>query len=653
MGRFLMKRLLKRMAVIISAALLCVFSAFESFAAPKAFADETDNLQEEFENINVLDDLKAMTVDGKAFDITDYAFDTTREVQIVSFTEFCYSFYADKQNNFGLYVYIWNPQGLNFVDDKLRNKISFTIGENNESLKEYTLSILNKSEEKGYEGLFYKLKIVLSSEERALILASLNSVSRQYAVRGIKLLQNGQATANAYTVSTTFTYSGYAAGYGSASSTEDTLSCSRSGNEILSLDVHQTYFRPKGTNGQNSYTHDQLMSVYFSIPNKVLDSYDRMSGVKCTWIKAFTDWAYVTGRHDLYEAYLEWIGKTGWIDGDPFLSGSTKFPYGFCASDLSGKAIVSCNYSGESAQNIINRLNYVFWTGSYAQDSADSYSVDREELYNWMLAYNEKYGQAGDKYIKVDYNEYAPFNENLFADSLLFTTEVVVSADEKKSLTDEYLTANWWQKIWHKTDVEYSTTFKDIEAIKKVTAEDMNYSDSALCEKLYIDENDIADFKKFYNLESLKGRTTFLMRFDVGEYQSIEVRQGKPDNDGQIVGFDDGDTNGYVFRENVYLNFNIIHCEFERNNEKIIIPVVANPIDVISSSRAPLYTKSDKEPPSPWEIIIALLCLIILIAIFMPILPSLVSLVIKILMLPFKLIGAIIKGIEKAFHKRE
>ena len=106
-----MKRLLKRIAVIISAALLCVFSAFESFAAPKVFADATDNLQEEFEQINVLDDLKAMTVDGKAFDITDYAFDTTRDVQIVSFTEFCYSFYADKQNNFGLYVYIWNPQG--------------------------------------------------------------------------------------------------------------------------------------------------------------------------------------------------------------------------------------------------------------------------------------------------------------------------------------------------------------------------------------------------------------------------------------------------------------------------------------------------------------------------------------------------------------
>lgn len=65
-----MKRLLKRIAVIISAALLCVFSAFESFAAPTAFADATDNLQEEFENINVLDDLEA----DEKFNIQRYPF---------------------------------------------------------------------------------------------------------------------------------------------------------------------------------------------------------------------------------------------------------------------------------------------------------------------------------------------------------------------------------------------------------------------------------------------------------------------------------------------------------------------------------------------------------------------------------------------------
>lgn len=54
-----------------------------------------------------------------------------------------------------------------------------------------------------------------------------------------------------------------------------------------------------------------------------------------------------------------------------------------------------------------------------------------------------------------------------------------------------------------------------------------------------------------------------------------------------------------------------------------------------------------------WKIIVGLLLLILLLVIFMPLLPTLVNIVIKILMLPFKLIGAIIKGIEKAFHKRE
>ena len=54
-----------------------------------------------------------------------------------------------------------------------------------------------------------------------------------------------------------------------------------------------------------------------------------------------------------------------------------------------------------------------------------------------------------------------------------------------------------------------------------------------------------------------------------------------------------------------------------------------------------------------WEKILALFLLLLLVILLAPLLPTLVSLVIKILMLPFKLIGAIIKGIEKAFHKRE
>lgn len=51
-----------------------------------------------------------------------------------------------------------------------------------------------------------------------------------------------------------------------------------------------------------------------------------------------------------------------------------------------------------------------------------------------------------------------------------------------------------------------------------------------------------------------------------------------------------------------------------------------------------------------WKIIVGLLLLILLLVIFMPLLPTLISLIIKIAILPFRLLAAIFKAI---FHKRE
>ena len=89
-----------------------------------------------------------------------------------------------------------------------------------------------------------------------------------------------------------------------------------------------------------------------------------------------------------------------------------------------------------------------------------------------------------------------------------------------------------------------------------------------------------------------------------------------------------------------------------------MIPVVSDPIHAI----ADLYSPTDYDKYNPhsgcqggfdWKKILALIAIILLFIVLMPLLPTLVNVVIKILMLPFKLIGAIIKGIEKAFHKRE
>ena len=112
------------------------------------------------------------------------------------------------------------------------------------------------------------------------------------------------------------------------------------------------------------------------------------------------------------------------------------------------------------------------------------------------------------------------------------------------------------------------------------------------------------------------------------------------------------DTNAYFFQETVNLNFDIIDLTFVKDDVYTVIPVAMAPIDVIHDSTAPVNTTSDKN--FDWkkllQIVLGGLLLILLFIIFMPLLPTLISLIIKIAILPFRLLAAIFKAI---FHKRE
>ncbi|MBQ8308248.1 MAG: hypothetical protein IJX96_00265 [Clostridia bacterium] len=70
------------------------------------------------------------------------------------------------------------------------------------------------------------------------------------------------------------------------------------------------------------------------------------------------------------------------------------------------------------------------------------------------------------------------------------------------------------------------------------------------------------------------------------------------------------DTNAYFFQQTVNLDFDIIDVTFSNGTTETVIPVVANPIDVVPDATSPVYTQSDKEP-NWWIwvlIIIAFVC---------------------------------------------
>ena len=52
-----------------------------------------------YEQTNVLDDLKKSTIGDQPFDLSTYNFDESKETKVLSFVEYCYSFYSAKQEN--------------------------------------------------------------------------------------------------------------------------------------------------------------------------------------------------------------------------------------------------------------------------------------------------------------------------------------------------------------------------------------------------------------------------------------------------------------------------------------------------------------------------------------------------------------------------
>ena len=107
------------------------------------------------------------------------------------------------------------------------------------------MEFINYSTEAGYEGRFWKFKVKLNETQQTAILRELDEANRIYKISGIELSYKNQVTE--YPCGQTYTYKGYALGYGSELAQSDTLSCKVDGFEkYLSLDVRSTYYRPKG-----------------------------------------------------------------------------------------------------------------------------------------------------------------------------------------------------------------------------------------------------------------------------------------------------------------------------------------------------------------------------------------------------------------------
>lgn len=654
-----MKTIIKRFLFLLLTGVLCIVTILCGRVSLSAFADSTESIQAVYESTNVLNNLEGSTIGGKEFDMADYPHNSKGKPQIVSFVEFCYSYYAEKQADYGLYVYVYNPEDAVFDMATERNKIQLTYGSKEHDDK-YILEFINYSTDAGYEGRFWKFKVRLSEEQRTAILKEVDENSRIYKVTGIELSVKNEV--KDYPCLQTYTYTGYALGYGSELAQSDTLSCKVDGfDKYLSLDVHSTFFRGNGTNGKK-YIKDTLHSVYFSVPNSIIDEYGRMTAVHATWLNAYTTPALVTGNNGYYETLLEHVGEQ---IGVPDTYENLGFKYSFrTEEDLSDISIGGTNFSGyyygynypsKLSSKIVHNISNLHWVFEAKNGDADNYDVPSEDILSYMNRYAVIHGGelVNDKYSNV-----------LFESVDSSFTDINIRADETYSLTSEIIKQAWWEKLFGASHVEGTEDFNDIKAIEAVDYNDIsNLEGVQLCSKYYVDDADHEEFSTYCKAAKLKDETVYLFRYKQSEYFSAEVYEGTWKRNwvantggpglspGYVYSYENSDTNAFVMQQWVQLDFDIIDLTFTKDDVETVIPVIMSPMDIVADGDHPVSTK--KDGLQWWQILLGLIALLLIVLLLLKFCPAVIFVFGKIIAFPFTCIGVIIKSIKSSIKRRK
>lgn len=670
-----MRAITKRFLYALLALALCIVTVMCGWGNLSAYAATDESVQANYENTNVLNNLKGATIGGKEFDLADYPHNSNGKPQVISFVEFCYSYYAEKQADYGLYIYVYNPQDIAFDMSSERNQIQLTYGDQL-SYSKYVLQFLNYSTEAGYEGRFWKFKVTLSEAQRTAILKELSDNERIYKISGIELSYKNVVTE--YACGQTYTYKGYALGYGSELAASDTLSCKVDGfDRYLSLDVQSTYWRPKGTHS-DGYTRDTIHSVYFSVPNKTISEYGEMTAVHATWLNAYTAPILITGNKDIYNTLNKYIGKYvygGTTGGTSELKNpnnnigytiiATKAAEGLRddvdMAPMAGYYAYNAytNYTGMNNDNTgsFDRFMYYLRYLFYADNgNADTYTLPAEKLIgdrkNGDKGWFETYTAAnGGTLINNRYSK------DLFETVDGKFTDITISSNDTYKLTDNTVSDTVWNRLFgNSLKAENSYEFS---AIQKVTVNDISRltDKSVFCETYYVAESDYGDFTTYVRNAAAKDETVYLFRYYQSEYVSNEATEYKRVSKWALIGgnynaYEYVDTNAFYCQMWVQLDFDIIDLTFTKDNVVTIIPVAMSPIDIAADGEHPVSTQGEKGLQW-WQILLGLIALLIIVWLLLKFCPVVFLVLGNIILIPFKALGALFKAIGNSIKRRK
>lgn len=494
-----------------------------------------------------------------------------------------------------LYLYIYNPLKENIYggsifdlsvecQDSEGKTISLKIGV-------IAFSVVDKS----FDSEFYKVRINLygkssvMSEYDAIHTYSWNEVYiKTAAVNGYKNIQKCMYK---------FDYTG------------DKTTISYEQSEVVTLDVHHTWYRSKGKVEKTSI-FDEIHTVYFSIPDEYTKYYSNLYSVASTYTKKHTTPIIIgtnsqiirrnPNRPDLCIKDVPFLSKDfehGYLYDDLLLGEKSVLKSEFCANISSGKEVIY------NVDYWIDDLYYYFHCTDEIEEDEDL-KITSEEL----LAYVEKCESQGLNLKLFDSSEYVPWSEktiNEKFESISYSTQIEGNLG---ALQDEYgiwIGTLFWlnrgsptklQEIAERYAVDVPD--KDIPPTSylqlcddNVIKEASNLSLQAFSDKYLINVDDVPEFKDFLN----KNKNVVLYRYDVVDYYSEEIVLVSQDGTGVPEVVEDGHRYCAV-QEYAYYGFRVIDVTFQEGDTFVSLCVNSHPQNFASDPGL-----ETDDPPIVWN----------------------------------------------------
>lgn len=616
-----------------------------------------------FENTNVLEDLQA----SEDFNLNKYPCRKDGYMQIINFVEYRYSCRSNMQNDYELYIYVYNPRQIDINIDSYQNKIQMAVAYNQDGtpsqFEKFRLKFCSTIESGEYKYLFYKFKIIDREIDGTYFADRVDSAKRRYDVSGIEIIARGASNATEYTVGGIYFFTGFAKGYGENINSESTLKSNVTNIETLRLEINQTNFRTNLSNrGVNHY--NEVNSVYFAVPKRIFDEYGHLQKIRAEWWEYKTKMMTVTSNESFYNEIIKYVGTDVGMynsnvpiylySGYKGQTGTIGVPsyhyYDWCYNKnlKTQYTIFGTPSSVFEANNTSSIMPYAFYAPSLDVDSVFKFfftktvvgDIEGTILKEWIYQYKNNLGNG---YIDCNGREISVDLFEPFVDEgrTLGYNNKIIDLSDTFDLSSYDSNHAWWDKLWDFGFSWPSTNgnYSDVAPIYEIKAEDLLGEDNDIAEALLINTDEVPKLRSYYAAEMLKGNKVMLFRFANTDYYCAKAYTS--------AGSTETDCDTYVAQQTVFFDFDIIELTFNKKGTYYVIPAVSSPTDIVNDITAP---ESEFEW---WKMIVSLLMLALLIFLIYPSIPHLISGLFWLVRMPMNLTKLIIKKKRKNKRNKE